>query len=252
MTVKLEDVARHAGVSTATVSRVLNNLGGVSEPVAVRVRAACATLEYQPNVTARVLAGGRSKALGLWVPDVRNHFFMEIVGGVLAAAQEHGYLITLSSYVGESLSPQHKHAAELLAAAPVAGAVIVGSRDRNPAIVRFRRRGVPIVTIDHRPIDDESDVVNIDNVSAAREAVAHLLANGYRRVGVVSSSLSTSMTSRDRVLGYRQALQDAGIELDSSIEVHGEYDEGDWLSRSTSPPCARAAGRRASGRVEHL
>jgi LacI family transcriptional regulator len=223
MTAKLIDVARHAGVSTATVSRVLNDLGGVSDALAERVRTSCAALDYHPNVTARVLAGGRSKALGLWVPDVRNHFFMEIVSGVLEAAQEFGYLITFSSYVGEPRSRQQRHAAELLAAAPVGGAVLVGSRDRDPAVELFRNRGVPIVTVDHRPVDDTSDVVNIDNVAAAREAVAHLLASGYRRVGVIAST-TAHMTSRDRVAGYRMALQDAGLSVETELEVHGEYD----------------------------
>ncbi len=218
----LDDVARHAGVSTATVSRVLNGLAGAGAATAERVLASCAALHYQPNGTARVLAGGRSKTLGLWVPDIRNHFFMEIVGGVLEAVQEHGYLVTLSSYTGDPVDRQYKYTAELLAAAPLAGAVVVGSRDRDPAIELLGRRGIPLVAVDHPAFDDTCDSVNIDNIGAAHEAVTHLIDRGYRRIGLIAGS-GGSMTGRDRLAGYRQALRDAGIAHDPALEFRAQY-----------------------------
>ncbi len=213
----IDDVARHAGVSTATVSRVLNGVGGVRDALADRVHASCEVLQYRPNTTARILAGGRSRSIGLWAPDIRNQFFMDIVSGSLQAAQELGYLVTLASYPGEVPDRRHRHYADLLASAALGGAVVIGSRDRELALDLLRQRGIPIVTIDHQPVDETSDLVNIDNVRAARDAVAHLVTQGYRRIGILAGPRAT-MTGRDRLAGYRLGLLDAGLAHDPALE----------------------------------
>src|SRR5205807_320279 len=142
----MRKVAETAGVSMATVSRVLNGSGPVNAQAAERVRAAIASLKYQPNRAARTLASSRSAFIGLLIA-----------------------------------------------------------------------RNIPIVAVD-QPIRDPSiDSVRIDNITAAKETVAHLIANGYRRIGVISGPKSTS-TANERVLGYRQALQEAGIKHDPVLE----------------------------------
>jgi LacI family transcriptional regulator len=220
----MDDVARHAGVSQSTVSRVLAGARGVSAEKADRVRTACAALNFQPNTAASILAGGRPKALGLWTSDIRNRFFMEIVSGVLQTAQAHKYIVMLASYIEELRERQLRHYADMLGVVPLAGAIVVGAFDRDPGLQIFSQRGIPLVSIDHAPFDDVSDLVNIDNVGAARDAVSHLIENGYRRIGIVVGPKS-SMTGRDRLAGYRMALEAANLPRDPALELVGQYGE---------------------------
>jgi LacI family transcriptional regulator len=221
----IRDVARHAGVSTATVSRVLNGKVTVEPALAERVHAACAALQYQPSHAARSLASGRSGLVGLLVADIRIPFFMEAVCGAEAILRRHGYLPILCNFQEDPAGArEYRRFIELLVAVPLAGALVVPRHDRGAALRLFREHAIPTVTIDHRSADGVSDSVVIDNVAAAREAVTHLIANGYRRIGLIAGP-ETAMTGRDRALGYRLALQDAGIVHDPSLEYHDVYNE---------------------------
>jgi DNA-binding LacI/PurR family transcriptional regulator len=213
-------VARRAGVSIATVSRVVNGVATVDAALAERVRAACAALQYQPNRAARALAGHHSAIIGLLVADLQNPFFMEIVRGVEDVAQRNGYLVVLCN----STEDPHKERAyiEVLCAEAVAGAIVAATTDRKPIVRMFEERGIPVVAVDRRVRDRSIDAVLIDNVTAAREAVAHLIANGYRRIGAITGPQHTT-TARERLEGYRLALSDAGILIDPQLERSGSF-----------------------------
>lgn len=220
----MREVAAYAGVSTATVSRVLNGVVTVEPTLVDRVLAACAALHYQPNRAARTLRGGRSVMIGLLVPNIRTSFFMEIVSGVEAVLHHGGYLPILCNYLDKPQGPLHfTKLIEYLVAVPLAGAIVVPRHDQDPALTLFREHRMPVVAIDHRSLD-ESDSVLIDNVGAAREAVAHLIANGYRRIGLISGPDKLT-TGRQRAQGHRAALQEAGIAYDPALERHGKFDE---------------------------
>ncbi len=212
------DVAGLAGVSIATVSRVLNGIPSVDHQLAERVRAACAALHFQPNRAARALAGHPSKIIGLLVTDIQTPFFMEVARGVEDVALQNGYLVVLCN-MGEDPRKERRYA-EALCAEDVAGVIATPSCDPEPCLQMFQRRGIPVVAIDRRPKVDNIDAVLIDNVSAAREAVSHLIANGYRRIGIVTG-LHTTTTGRDRLDGYRDALREARIPRDSHLERRG-------------------------------
>ena len=221
----IRDVAALAGVSTATVSRVINGVGTVEPELVQRVRASCTALQYRPNRAARSLAGGRSVMVGLLIADIRIPFFMEIVCGAEATLQKHGYLSILCNFQEDPLGArEYRQYVELMIAVPVAGGIVVPRSGRDPALKLFREHDMPIVSVDQRLPDDVSDAVVIDNVSAAREAVHSLIASGYRRIGHISGP-EGAMTGRDRTLGYRAALDDAGIRQDPSLECHGLYNE---------------------------
>jgi LacI family transcriptional regulator len=205
-----------------TVSRVLNGVNTVDPQLVERVRFAMESLKYQPNRAARMLAGSRSGHLGLLVTDMQNPFFIDLICGVEEVVQQNGYLLIMCN-TAEDPRKEEQYL-EILAAESVAGVVIVPTREHSQALEVLKTRCIPIVAVDRRIRDRSIDAVLIDNVVAAKEAVTHLLARGYQRVGLITGPLSTT-TARERLLGYHQALQEAHIPLDPLLEQHGPYNE---------------------------
>lgn len=220
--VTIREVAEMAGVSMATVSRVINGSNKVDPELANRVHLAIENLRYQPNRAARTLAGSRSNLLGLLVTDIQNPFFIDVMRGAEDVSQQNGYLLVICN---TSEDPQKEQQyLEILAAENVAGAVIVPTQEKLPALEILKRRNIPVVVVDRRVRDRSIDAVLIDNVAAAREAVAHLISNGYKRIGLITGITSTT-TGKERLQGYRQALQEAGIPFDPKLVQHGPFNE---------------------------
>jgi LacI family transcriptional regulator len=219
----IQDVARQAGVSISTVSRVLNGTAKVNNEVKKRVEASMQALAYQPNPAARSLRTNRSRIIGLLISDIQNPFFMRLIQGVEEEALRHEYSLILCN---SNESPQREQQyLDVLYAERVAGAIIVPTRERlgEPTLTKFRERNIPIVAVDRRVKDKGVDAVLVDNVRGAQEAVTHLINNGYRRIGAVTGPLIVT-TGRDRLEGYRQALQEAGITPDPALERSGTFD----------------------------
>ncbi|HEY0071275.1 MAG TPA: LacI family DNA-binding transcriptional regulator [Chloroflexia bacterium] len=218
----IHDVARHAGVSISTVSRVLNGNARVNSDVKKRVEAAVEALAYQPNSAARSLRTNRSRIIGLLISDIQNPFFMGLIRGVEDEALRHEYSLILCN---SNESPQREQQyLDVLYAERVAGAIIVPTREQlgEEVLRRFQERRIPIVAADRRVKDKSIDAVLVDNVRGAREAVTHLIANGYRRIGVIAGPTGIT-TGRERLEGYRQALQDAGIPHEPLLERSGTF-----------------------------
>jgi len=214
----IRDVARQAGVSVATVSRVLNGFTTVDPILVERVQEAVAKLKYQPSRAARTLAGQGSTLIGLLVTDMQNPFFLDLIRGVEEVAQQHGYLVVVCNTL-ENAQKEAKYL-EVLAAEPIAGAIVVPTHGQIDGLEHLRERNIPVVTVDRRVEDRSLDCVIIDNMAAAREAVAHLIANGYRRIGMLGGPKSITNTN-ERMAGYRKALQDAGLPRDADLEQRG-------------------------------
>jgi LacI family transcriptional regulator len=211
----IQDVARHAGVSIATVSRVLNGTAYVNEEVAARVRAAVKELQYQPSRAAQALRANRSKIIGLLISDIQNPFFTALIRGVEDVASRNGYSLILCN--SDENPRKEQQYIEVLCAERVAGAIIVPTSE-NPAKLRlFREHEIPLISVDRRVKDRTTDAVLIDNVRGAYEAVTHLIANGYRRIGVITGPVGTT-TGRERLEGYRKALREANIVGDPALE----------------------------------
>lgn len=218
----IQDVAKRAGVSISTVSRVLNGNARVNSDVKKRVEAAVEALAYQPNSAARSLRTNRSRIIGLLISDIQNPFFMGLIRGVEDEALRNEYSLILCN---SSESPQREQQyLDVLYAERVAGAIIVPTREQlgDEALKRFRERGIPIVAVDRRVKDKGIDAVLVDNVQGAFEAVTHLIANGYRRIGVITGTVTTT-TGRERLEGYRLALREAGIPRDADLERCGTF-----------------------------
>jgi len=217
----IHDVAKLAQVSISTVSRVFNGTAFVNDDVKQRVEAAMQELHYQPSSAARSLRVNRSRIIGLLISDIQNPFFMSLIQGVEDEAQRQGYSVLLCNSSEDSAREQQY--LQVLYAERVAGVIFVPTRERlGPALDAFHERNIPLVAVDRRVKDHEADAVLVDNVMGARMAVEHLIANGYRRIGVITGP-KTVTTGHDRLEGYRQALRAAEIPHDPALERWGKF-----------------------------
>ena len=219
----IQDVATLAGVSISTVSRVLNGTAQVTGDVRARVETAMQELHYQPSPAARSLRRNRSNIIGLLVSDLQNPFFMNLIQGVEDTAQRNGYSVILCNSREDSLREQQY--LKVLYAERVSGAILIPTRENLGSTLKgFHERHIPLVAVDRRIKDTMIDAVLVDNVRGAREAVNHLIGNGYRRIGIITGP-PTITTARERLTGYRQALLEAGISPDPALERSGAFRE---------------------------
>lgn len=218
----IQEVARRAGVSIATVSRVLNGTARVNDDVKERVLVAIAELGYRPSRAARSLRANRSTIIGLLISDIQNIFFMDLIKGVEDIALRNGYGVLLCN--SDENPQRERQYLEILYDERVAGLIIVPTREQLSGLERFRERNIPIVAADRRIRSKNIDAVLFDNVQGSREAVAHLITNGYQRIGAIIGP-KTITTGYERLVGYRQALEEAGIAHDPALEKFGSFKE---------------------------
>jgi LacI family transcriptional regulator len=216
------DVARLAGVSPATVSRVFNATSSVSPDKEARVRRAVAELAYEPFGPARALRRQQVRVWAIIIADVENPFFTSVVRGIEDVAYAHGYRLVLCNS-DEDLAKEALYI-DIAIRERMAGVVIAVASTSESHVDRLTREGIPVVAIDRRFDEGGVDTVVVDNVSGGRDATAHLLDSGYRRVGCVLGPSRLS-TSNERLEGYRLALKHAGIRFDRSLVRRADFRE---------------------------
>src|SRR5206468_13000316 len=178
------DVARAAGVSLKTVSRVVNDEPGVGIDTAARVRKAIDTLGYRPNDMGRTLPRRqRSSSIGLVIEDIRNPFYSAIARAVEAVASAHGLLVIVGSS-DEDPAAERKLVGTFLERR-VSGLILVPAGRDHAYLNEEVSLGTPVVFMDRPPGNIEADAVLLDNAGGAKLAAAHLLAQGHQRIGVV-------------------------------------------------------------------
>ena len=214
------DVARRAGVSTATVSRVINGIGNVNALTRDRIERAIQDLHYVPNVAARSLRSKKTSTLALLVPDITNPFWTTVARGVEDAAQSGGYSVLLCN-TDENPTKQLQYLGVVLSQR-VDGVIIAPYDSDSRNLIKLRDRGMPTVVIDRRITGWEVDTVYGDSVAGARALVQHVICQGHTRIAILTGPLNTS-TSEDRVAGYRLALSEANIPIDERLIRRGEY-----------------------------
>ena len=219
----IQDVARRAQVSPATVSRVLNSSSTVHPDLVRRVRAAVEALSYQPNGVARRLRRRESPLWAVIVPDVGNPFFTSMVRGVEDVAQGSGYSVVLCN-TDENTG---KEAGYIAAAAEerMAGVIIAPASTRDTDVTPLLDLRIPVVALDRRLRRVAADTVLVDNERAAEEATEHLLDMGYRRVACITGP-GQAMTARERLAGYRRALRGRGHQARPSLVRRADFREG--------------------------
>ena len=239
MPTTIRDVASAAGVSPATVSRVLNLKEDVNADMRRRVLAAVTELGYRRNGPARSLRTRAAMVLGLIISDITNPFFTALVRGVEDCAQLAGYSVVLAN-ADEDVAKEARYL-EVAAAEQMAGVLLSPASSKMTSIDVLMERGIPVVTIDRRLPSAAVDSVTVNNRQAALEAAQHLIRQGCRRVGFVAGPLQTS-TGRGRLAGYRAALRAAGRTHDPALTAYADFrTEGGYaatrqLLRLPEPP----------------
>lgn len=214
MPAKIEDVARQAGVSTATVSRVLSGKPYVSDDLRERVMDAVQDLNYRPSRVARSLRVQRSSIIGLIVSDIQNPFFTAVVRAVEDTAYSQKYSVFLCN--SDENTEKEAMYLELMVAEHVAGVILSPTLGQNDIYRHLAEVGVPAVAIDRRVTNVDIDSVLVDNVSGARAAMRHLLEMGHRRIGAVIGS-PVSSTGEERLRGYAEALHSFGLPVEPEL-----------------------------------
>lgn len=206
---KLEDVARLAGVSTATVSRCLNQPEKVVKKTRKRVLQAVQQLGYAPNFSARALAARRTQTIGAVIPTMKNAIFAEGIQAFQEALQVQGFtlLVATSSYD----SKLEAEAIRTLVARGADALLVIGF-DRDPEVYEFlETRGVPVLIAWAFDPASKHVCIGFDSQSAMAGLVSRALSLGHRRVGVISAPMAGNDRARARVAGVREALREAGL-----------------------------------------
>ncbi len=214
----IREVAERAGVSTMTVSRVINNSGHISREARERVEAAIGALGYVPNALARSLRFKQTKTLALVLSDITNPFFTTIARGVEDVASRGGFNVIFCN-TDESEDKQAEYLT-ILVQKQVDGVLLVPARSSEEPVTYLRSRRVPVVVIDRRVPACETDGVRGDSEQGAYDLAGLLLELGHRRIAILSGPPEVS-TAADRVTGYRRALADAGLTVDPALILHG-------------------------------
>ncbi|MEU4673814.1 LacI family DNA-binding transcriptional regulator [Amycolatopsis sp. NPDC023774] len=198
----ISDVAAHAGVSTATVSRALNGKSTVDPELAARVLVAAEELGYHPNGLARNLRRQETAVLALIISDVENPFFTAIARGVEDLAQVSGYSVVLCN--SDENEDKERRYIDVALQERVAG-VVLSPTGRSTNVDRLRRQGTPVVAVDRPLTGPHGDQVLVDTRRAARDATRHLVAGGYRRIACLTGPAGVR-TADDRLAGYLDAV----------------------------------------------
>ena len=235
----IHEVASTAGVSASTVSRVLNGRTDVSADLAARVHAAVKELDYRPNSIARNLRRRATMVWGLIISDIGNPFFTAMVRGIEDAAHEAGYSLVLCNS-DDDLDKEQRYI-EVALAEQMAGVIISPSSEASTDLSALIERGIPVVAVDRRVGRLDIDTVLVDNVWGARLATQHLMDAGCRRIACITGPTRTT-TAAERLYGFRQAHEVAGLEIDEDLVIlenfkeDGGYNGAERLLRNERRP----------------
>ncbi|WP_367320059.1 LacI family DNA-binding transcriptional regulator [Streptomyces sp. HUAS ZL42] len=243
----LADVAREVGVSAKTVSRVLNQDGPVSARTREQVLTAVARLGFQPNLMARnIRVGGPDTTIGLVVPDLGNPFFGAVARSIEATVGDRGLTLLMGSSADD---PARERAlTDTFLARRISILMVVPSVGADHSHLKTHRTGgLPVVFLDRPGVGLSTDSVVSSNRAGAHDGVTHLVAHGHRRIGFIGDLPAKLYTRRERLAGYRTALQEAGLPYDRSLvtnahDQHGASAATSQLLGLADPPTALFAG----------
>lgn len=224
----LEDIAKKAGVSRSTVSRVVNNHPNVSEDVRERVLNVIQNTGYQPNAAARTLASQRSWTIGLVIPNSVSFFFtdpyyLHLTKGIAQACNQFNY--TLALFLVATKEDEEKIFARVAHKGFLDGVVVQSGHHGDQGIIgRIVDANLPLV-IAGRPFRfDNVSFVDVNNIQAAHAAVSHLIRLGRKRIGTITGPVNSTV-GIDRLEGYKTAITDGGLMIDKNLIIEGDFTE---------------------------
>lgn len=221
MSVTIKDVAKKAGVSISTVSRVINNSKPVSNEIRQKVQAVIEETGYVPNPVARSLVMKKSQLIGVVIPDVSNFFISEILGGIEEIGKMYGYDILLCNTYGDI--DQEIRYLSLLKAKQVEGIVFMTWKLQDRLVDYLSSIELPIVLINRNTSNLDLPSVSIDNFSASYKMVKYLIESGHRKIALIRNNLDQDTFGLDQYKGYKKALDDFGIKFDEGLVKYGNY-----------------------------
>ena len=217
--VTIKDVAREANMSVATVSRVLNGSGPVSEQTQQLIREVAGRMRYVPHSGARSLITSKTQTLGVLLPDLYGEFFSEVIRGMDDTAQRNGYHLLIS----RAYADRHGIETAMRAMRGRVDGVVVMSPDLDSDSLLNVPSTIPVVLLCSAP-RGELDSLTIENYRGTRDMIKHLISVGHTRIAIIKGS-PRNYDAAERLRGYRMALRDAGIAHDLSLERSGDFTE---------------------------
>ena len=218
----IRDIARDAGVSTATVSRVLNHRAAVAPRTRERVLRVVRESGFMTNRTARALSAGRTGLVGVTLPMIQTSYFSTLAAGVAGALYEHDFYAVMCPTAHER--DREVGLLERLIHGTTEGAVMILPAESSSELLALLDRGYPFVVLDPKtPPPDGIPSVSAANVGGAAAAATHLLELGHRRIAAVTGPAGWCATE-ERLDGYRSALIRAGVPLDAELEVEADFE----------------------------
>jgi len=220
MSLTVRHIAELAGVSTATVSRVLNNDPRITQKTRERVMACIERTGYRLNTVARSLKLSKTHTIGFMVPELANDFFMTIAEGIEETLKANGYSMIICS--SNESSAEEEERIKLLIEKCVDGVIIIPASAKGSHFTSLSQAEIPVVIADRQVEGFATDTVLVDNREGSYNAVRTLLACGVRRVGFIGGDLMLS-SARERYEGFLSALEEAGIRQDEKIIRFGDF-----------------------------
>jgi LacI family transcriptional regulator len=223
----LEDIAKQAGVSRSTASRVVNNDRNVSDNVRRRVQQVIINTGYQPHAAARSLASQRSRMIGLVLPRTVSSFFTDpyfprLTQGVAQACNHHN--LTLGLFILATKEDEERIFPRLSRQGLLDGVIVQTAQKGDKLINRLISSDFPVL-VAGRPFNTNGvSYIDVDNIQSAYQAVCHLINLGYRRIGTITGIMNGTV-SIDRLEGYTRALRDQGWPIDKNLIAQGDFSE---------------------------
>jgi LacI family transcriptional regulator len=226
MAYTLEEIAKLAGVSRSTVSRVINEHPHVRDEVRERVWDVVRQVGFQPRLAARSLVTNRTQVIGLLIPEAVSTIFTQpyfslLIGGITKACNQHRYQLMLSLFMHRS--EQESLYRRVVRSGYLDGVIVASSHEDDPLVPRLLADGIPFVSVSQHE-DARVNYVDVDNVDGARMATEHLLRLGHRRVATITGPLSMA-PGRDRLTGYNQALAARNVPHDDGLVAISDFTE---------------------------
>jgi DNA-binding LacI/PurR family transcriptional regulator len=225
MTVTIKDVARRAGVSPSTVSRVISNHPRISEETSLRVRKVMEEIGYHPNMMAKSLVSRTTRTIAVILPRpadelFQNLFFSEVIRGIVTQSTRSGYDLLMAT--GTTEREELETVTRLVRGRRVDGILLLYSRANDPVVAMLKEADFPFAIIGRNEDDPDILTIDNDNVQASYDATRHLISQGHERIGFVSGPPNL-IVSRDRLAGYSKAMREAGLPVRSDWIVEGEF-----------------------------
>jgi len=222
--VSIKEVAKLAGVSIATVSRCINNPEKVTEQTRLKVEEAIVETGYSPNTLAQSFRRGRTNLIMVVLPSVGNPFFADVIRGVRTAAKAKGYSVVIEDTQYDTMTPAEVSA--MLESRQADGIILLATMSPfgTEVLSTKSHRRVPIVVGCEKVSPELADLpsVHVDNVAAARDATNYLISQGHKRIGMIYGQESSLLT-KDRELGYREAMRAAKLPLSDGWRAPGQF-----------------------------